>query len=118
MSSTTTTTTSMTATINSGHVLVADGREGSELVLYLAPMRDAPGHMKRNLARTGEREFNDILEDGPDSLNGLVNEDSERAEEHAEAVWEWINSCTVPENRFKPSDARVRITHTITIVCA
>lgn len=98
--------------------LIVDATEGGEVGIYLVNGRDAPSHMKRRLDRTGRRTFNDLLEDGAEGLDGLVDEESERADERAEEVWEWLRSCTRTENIFNPTDARVLITHTISIAAA
>jgi len=98
--------------------LIIDASECTEVALYVISGRDAPGHLKRRLASTGTRKFENIYEDSPDTLNGLVDEDSDRAEERAEEVWEWLHGATRPENFFCPGSDRQLITHTISIVSA
>ena len=98
--------------------LIIDATEGTEISLYAVDGRDAPIHMKRQLAKTGKRSFANLYEDSVDTLGGLVNEESDRAEERAEEVWEWLNASTVEENKFVPDNSRQMITHTISIVTA
>ena len=98
--------------------LIIDATEGSEVSLYAVDGRDAPNHVKRHLANTGKRSFENIYEDSAETLDGLVNEESDRADERAEEVWEWLNAATVEENKFVPGDARQILTHTISIVTA
>jgi hypothetical protein len=98
--------------------LIVDATEGTEVRLYAVDGRDAPKHMKKYLSKTGKREFENVYQDSAETLDGLVDEDSERAEERAEEVWEWICECTSPENLFKPGDARQLITHSISLVTA
>lgn len=95
--------------------LIVDASEASEVGIYLVNGRDAPAHMKRQLDRSGKRTFTDIHDDGPESLDGLVDEESEQADERAEDVWEWLHQSTKWENKFNPTDDRVVITHTISI---
>ena len=96
--------------------LIIDATEGSEVYLYVVDGRNAPNHVKRHLANTGKRSFENIYEDSADSLDGLVDEESGQAEERAEEVWDWLNAATVKENKFVPGDARQILTHTISIV--
>ena len=98
--------------------LLIDATEGTEISLYAVDGRDAPIHMKRQLATTGKRSFENIYEESAESLDGLVNEESDRAEERAEDVWEWLNAATVNENKFVPDNSRQVITHTISIISA
>ena len=95
--------------------LIVDASEASEVSIYLVNGQSAPAHMKRQLDRSGKRTFINIHNDGPESLDGLVDEDSEQADERAEEVWEWIHENMVTENDFNPTDDRVVITHTISI---
>jgi hypothetical protein len=95
--------------------LIVDASEASEVSIYLVNGRDAPAHMKKHIESSGKRTFNDIHEDGPESLDGLVDEDADEADEQAEEVWEWLNECRSRENTFNPTDERVVITHTISI---
>lgn len=98
--------------------LIVDATEGSEVGVYLVDGRDAPGHMKRRLASIDQTVFSDLIEDDDPGLNGLVDENSDRAEERAAEVWEWIQSKTTRENIFQPAGGRVLITHTISIAAA
>jgi hypothetical protein len=98
--------------------LIVDATEGTEVQLYVANGRDAPGHVKRHLANTGKRKFENIYEDCSETLDGLVNEESERADERADEVWEWLRGVTVAANEFVPGVDRQAITHTISIVTA
>jgi len=103
-------------TVTDLRFLICDASEGSEVILYFVNGRDAPPRMKRHLNKTGKQTFESIVQDGAEGLDGLVNEDSSRADEYAEEVWDWIRDSTVAENKFVPSvHGRERITHTITI---
>jgi hypothetical protein len=95
--------------------LIVDASEASEVSIYLVNGRDAPPRMKMQIESSGKRTFNDIYEEGPESLDGLVGRDAEDADECAEEVWEWLNECRSRENKFNPTDERVVITHTISI---
>ena len=97
--------------------LIVDASESSEVSIYLVNGQSAPAHMKRQLNLSGKRAFCDIHEDGPENLDGLVNEDSEQADEQAEDVWEWLRESMIIDNVFNPTDDRVVITHTISIAC-
>jgi hypothetical protein len=98
--------------------LIVDATEGSEVGIYLVDGNDAPNHLKRHIKRTGQTAFDDLIEDGAEGLQGLVDEDSEQADERADEVWEWLRSKTTRENRFTPTGGRVPITHTISIASA
>ena len=76
--------------------LIVDATEGTEVLLYAVDGRDAPKHMKKYLSKTGKRQFDNVYQDSADTLDGLVDEESERAEERAEEVWEWIGESTIP----------------------
>ncbi|MDA9603535.1 hypothetical protein N9S30_00105 [bacterium] len=98
--------------------LIIDATESTEVQLYVVDGRDAPGHVKRYLANTGMRTFENIYEDSAETLAGLVNEESDRADERAEEVWEWLHGATVAQNVFVPGVDRQVITHTISMVSA
>ena len=98
--------------------LICDATEGSEVCIYLVDGRDAPGHMKRHIQHTGQTVFDTVIEDGPEGMQGLVDENSERADERAEEVWEWLQTATHAGTVFKPDGGRVLITHTISIAAA
>jgi hypothetical protein len=95
--------------------LIVDASEASEVSIYLVNGRDAPPRMKMQIESSGKRTFNDIYEDVPATLDGLVDEYAEDAEDRAEEVWEWLKECRSRENTFNPTDERVVITHTISI---
>lgn len=95
--------------------LIVDASEASEVGIYLVNGNSAPAHMKRQLDRSGKRTFTDIREEGADSLEGLVDEESDEADARAGEVWEWIHENMTKENVFNPTDDRVVITHTISI---
>ena len=98
--------------------LIVDATEGTEILLYAVDGRDAPKHMKKYLSKTAKREFENVFQDCAESLDGLVDDESECADERADEVWAWIDEVTIPENLFKPADARQLITHTISLVTA
>ena len=58
--------------------------------------------MRRQLKRNEKSTYEFLINDGPDSLMGLVNEDSEEAEERTEEVWNYIDTKCVTENKFQP----------------
>ena len=81
------------------HVIVADAREPGEPQLFYFSLEDAPKHMQNQLKRNNS----DIYEFlSNESLMGLVNEESEEAEERAEEVWDYIDNKCNNENKFKP----------------
>ena len=86
-----------------GDVLVADAREAGEPRLYYFSLNDAPGHMKKQMKKSPYCVFEFLTEDCAESLMGLVNEDSEEADDRAEEIWEYLNTKCVHENKFNPS---------------
>ena len=81
------------------HVIVADAREPGEPQLFYFSLEDAPKHMQNQLKRNNS----DIYEFlSNESLMGLVNEESEEAEERAEEVWDYIDNKCNNENKFQP----------------
>ena len=98
--------------------MIVDATEGTEVFIYAVDGRDAPKHLKRLLRKTDQRDFTNVYQDSPETMDGLVDAASERADEHAEEVWEWLHEVTIPENAFKPSDARQLVSHTISLITA
>ena len=85
-----------------GHVIVADAREAGEPQLFYFSLQDAPRHMQRQLTRNNKTTYEFLSNDGTESLMGLVNENSEEAEERAEEVWNYIDNKCNNENKFRP----------------
>ena len=85
------------------HVIVADAREPGEPQLFYFSLEDAPKHMQNQLKRNNSDIYEFLSnDDGVVSLMGLVNEESEEAEERAEEVWNYIDNKCNNENKFKP----------------
>ena len=84
------------------HVLVADAREAGEPQKFYFSLQDAPRHMQGQLTRNNKTTYEFLTNDGAESLMGLVNEDSEEAEERTEEVWDYIDTKCVTENKFQP----------------
>ena len=95
--------------------LIVDASYRSEVSIYYVNGLDAPSHMKDQLESSGRRAFKDILEYGPETLDGLVDEESDEADARAEEVWGWIYDSIIPQNVFNPTDDSVVITHTISM---
>ena len=74
------------------HVIVADAREPGEPQLFYFSLEDAPKHMKIQLKRNNSDIYEFLSNDSVESLMGLVNEESEEAEERAEEVWNNIHT--------------------------
>ena len=89
-------------TLVTGNVLVADAREAGEPQLYYFSLDDAPRHMRRQIKLNEKTTYEFLIQDGADSLMGLVDEDSEDAEERTEEVWNYIDTKCVTENKFQP----------------
>ena len=99
------------------NVLIVDASEPTEISIYLVNGRTMPSHMRRQIERNGQRSLGNVYEDwGTDGLAGLVDEESESADDRVEEVWEWLHASTTPEFKFEPSDGRVLVTHTLSIV--
>ena len=98
--------------------LVVDSREGSEVELYYASLEHAPEHMAKRLGKNGQTTYQVYEDPGePGSLDGLVNEELECAQDWAEEVWEFLQSLMVEENKFKPNGSH-RIDYSIAVVAA
>lgn len=94
--------------------MVVDAREPSEPVTFIIDTDKAkpPKHMMRMINRSTDKCFEHIMEDGAESMAGLVNEESESANERAEEVFEYLNSQCIPGNKYKPgmiADAYISI---------
>jgi hypothetical protein len=86
-----------------GDVLVADAREPGEPQLFCFSLQDAPGHMKKQMQKNEPKDtYEFLIQDGSDSLMGLVNEASEEAEERAEEIWEYLDQKCCEENKYRP----------------
>jgi hypothetical protein len=87
-------------------IMVVDAQEPSEPQTYIIDTDDteteAPRHMLRMISRSSVKCFEHIMNDGPEAMSGLVNEDSEEADQRVEEVWEYLNSNCTPENKFRP----------------
>ena len=85
------------------HVIVADAREPGEPQLFYFSLQDAPRHMQRQLKKNEPKDtYEFLINDNPDSLMGLVNENSEEAEERAGEIWNYLDGKCVAENKYKP----------------
>jgi hypothetical protein len=85
-------------------IMVVDAQEPSEPQTYIIDTdeTEAPRHMLRMISRSSGKCFEHIMNDGPETMSGLVSTDSDEAEERAEEVWEYLNSNCTPENKFRP----------------
>ena len=98
--------------------LIVDATESSEPMLYYVDGASAPGHLKRHLRNNPELlEFEFVVDDGADGMMGLVDPDSDSAEERAEEVMEWLRDVANPKNKYKPG-GRMIATHYISIAAA
>ena len=98
------------------HVIVADAREPGEPQLFYFSLEDAPKHMQIQLKRNNSDIYEFLSNDGVESLMGLVNEESEEAEERAEEVWNYIDNKCNNENKFQPGIHR-SIEYSFTLAC-
>lgn len=99
------------------HVIVADAREPGEPQLFYFSLEDAPKHMQNQLKRNNSDIYEFLSnDDGVESLMGLVNEESEEAEERAEEVWNYIDNKCNNENKFQPGIHR-SIEYSFTLAC-
>ena len=98
------------------HVIVADAREPGEPQLFYFSLEDAPKHMQNKLKQNNRDIYEFLSNDGVESLMGLVNEESEEAEERAEEVWNYIDNKCNNENKFQPGIHR-SIQYSFTLAC-
>ena len=98
------------------HVIVADAREPGEPQLFYFSLEDAPKHMQNQLKRNNSDIYEFLSNDGVESLMGIVNEESEEAEERAEEVWNYIDNKCNNENKFQPGIHR-SIEYCFTLAC-
>ena len=98
------------------HVIVADAREPGEPQLFYFSLEDAPKHMQNQLKKNNRDIYEFLSNDGVESLMGLVNEESEEAEERAEEVWNYIDNKCNNENKFQPGIHR-SIEYSFTLAC-
>ena len=81
-------------TVFTAHVIVADAREPGEPQLFYFSLQDAPRHMQKQLKQNNNTTYEFLSNDGAESLMGLVNVNSQEAEERAEEVWDYIDSSS------------------------
>ena len=88
--------------IKGREVIIADGTEGSEMTIYRTSTGKMPLHMQKQIAKSSSSVFTNVyFADGAESLAGLVDADSDNAEEHAEAASDWLHKQMKPENEVK-----------------
>lgn len=80
-------------------VMYVDATECSEVATYLFDATDAPRHMRRRMEQSETKKFENIDED---SLDGLVDEDHDDAEQRTEEILEYLEEQARPENLFRP----------------
>ena len=100
-----------------GYGILANAQEPGEPSLYLFNLTDAPQHMKQRLlynARDNKYKYEFLHEDGPDTLDGLVNPNSEEGEERTNEVMEYLKSKCSEEFEFNPP-SRVLICFSFTL---
>ena len=98
------------------HVIVADAREPGEPQLFYFCLEDAPRHMQKQLKQNNNTTYEFLSNDGAENLMGLVNENSDEAEERAEEVWDYIDNKCNNENKFQPGIHR-SIEYCFTLAC-
>ena len=98
--------------------LIVDASETGEPRLYYVDGRNAPSHLKRRLQNNPDlTEFEFVIEDGSDGMMGLVDPESDQADEQSEEVMEWLRDVCNSSNKFKPG-GRLLVTHYISIAAA
>ena len=84
-------------------MLVNATEPGEPDLFYFVASRDtgAPQHMLRNMARGCNYEF---LHEGSsaDEMSGLVNPESDAAEERTDQILDYLQKMSRPENKFQP----------------
>ena len=93
-------------------IMILDSREPQESQLFVVPLDDAPRHMKRMIARSADKCFEYVMDDGPESMAGLVDEEHESAEERVEEIFEYFSKYCIESNKYKPgmtADAYISI---------
>ena len=89
-------------------VLLMNAEEASEPNVFLwdiAADATAPKHLVTRivkLMKRGAKRFLHVINDGPDSMAGLVNEESEFADERAEEVFEYLQSKSIKDFEYFP----------------
>ena len=96
-------------------LMVVDAQEPTEPQTFVIDTDKAkpPKHMMRMIDRSVDKCFEHIYpDDGAESMAGLVNEEDDSAEEHAEEVFEYLNAQCIKQNKYKPgmvADAYISI---------
>jgi hypothetical protein len=67
---------------------------------------EAPEHLVMRIAKRlkeGQDSFKHVMDDGPDSMAGLVDKNHEEATERAEEVILYLESKSIPQFEYRPS---------------
>ena len=85
-------------------ILIVDAQEPGEPGTFLVDTEEtkAPKHMMRMINRSKDKCFEHIMNDGVESMSGLVDEEHDSAAERAEEVFEYLSAQCINENKFKP----------------
>ena len=81
-------------------ILVVDAREAGEPISYVFKATESmPRHMQHQLSRKNKYEFV-YFDDGAEGTDGLVNPESENADQRAEEVSEYIDAFLLDTNKL------------------
>jgi hypothetical protein len=81
-------------------ILVVDCREAGEPMTHvLTVTNETPSHMRRQLLKDINKFEFVYFADGAESLQGLVDEESEIADERADEVADWLESMMDGSNK-------------------
>ena len=85
-------------------IMVVDAQEPSEPETFIidTDVTEAPRHMMRMIQRSSDKCFEQIMNDGAGAMSGLVNEDHDQADEHAEEIFEYIGAHSIEANKYRP----------------
>ena len=100
--------------------MVVDAQEPSEPNTFIIDTNKAkpPQHMVRMIGKSTKKTFEYIYEDNAESMAGLVDEEHESADEHAEEVFEYLRAQCNEGNKFKPGEVHLVFDAYISICCA
>ena len=82
-------------------VLIANGQESTENIPYRVQLDSAPSHMKSAIKRSSTKRFDSLIRDGPQGMDGLVDDADEEADERADEIMDWLEDQCTRENEYK-----------------
>jgi hypothetical protein len=94
-------------------VLILNGQEQTENIPYRVQLDSAPSHMKHAIRRSSTKRFDSVIRDGPEGMQGLVDESDEEADERAEEIMDWLEGQCTRENEFQYPFGRVDVCITL-----